>query len=87
MLPFSFEDHPVRVIRQNDEPWWVLADVCEVLDIRNNRDASSRLDADEKDDVGIADTSSKGITQRREVTIINESGLWSLVLTSRKAEA
>lgn len=87
LIPFAFEGHPVRVIGQNDEPWWVLTDVCEVLDIRNNRDASSRLDSDEKADVGIADTSSKGVTQRRKVTIINESGLWSLVLTSRKPEA
>ncbi|MCT6819482.1 MAG: Bro-N domain-containing protein [Bombella apis] len=75
MLPFSFEGHPVRVIGQNDEPWWVLTDSCEVLNIRNNRDAASRLDTDEKTDVGIPDTSSTGVTQHRKVTIINESGL------------
>lgn len=83
LIPFSFEGHPVRVIGQNDEPWWVLTDVCEVLDIRNNRDASSRLDADEKNTVAITD----GNRGNPNTTIINESGLWSLVLTSRKPEA
>jgi hypothetical protein len=68
------------------EPWFVLADVCKVLDISNSRDASARLDEDEKADVGITDTSPNGPGQRRTVTAINESGLYSLVLTSRKPE-
>lgn len=87
IIPFNFEDHAVRVITRDGEPWFVLADVCDVLAISNNRDAATRLDDDEKADVGITDTSSTGVTQQRMVTIINESGLYRLILTSRKAAA
>lgn len=48
---------------------------------------AARLDDDEKADVGITDTSSNGVEQRRNLTIINESGLYSLILTSRKPAA
>lgn len=87
IIPFNFEDQAVRVITRDGEPWFVLADVCDVLAISNNRDAATRLDDDEKADVGITDTSSTGVTQQRMVTIINESGLYSLILTSRKPTA
>lgn len=87
LIPFEFESHAVRVIERDGEPWFVLADVCRVLEIANSRDAAARLDDDEKADVGITDTSSNGVAQRREMTIINESGLYSLVLTSRKPSA
>lgn len=74
----------VRVITRDGEPWWVLADVCKVLEHSNSRMMADRLDDDEKADVSITDTSSTGVTQRRMVTIINESGLYRLILTSRK---
>lgn len=73
---------PFRIIDRNGEPWFVLADVCAELEIANSRDAANRLDDDEKDVVN-ADT--LGGSQR--MTVINESGLYSLILTSRKAEA
>ncbi|GAB6853027.1 BRO-N domain-containing protein [Asaia astilbis] len=79
---FSFEGAPVRVMERNGITWWVLADVCAVLAIRNARDAADRLDDDEK---GVATTDTLGGSQ--EMTVINESGLWSLVLTSRKPQA
>ncbi|MEO5376129.1 MAG: Bro-N domain-containing protein [Alphaproteobacteria bacterium] len=67
------------------EPWFVAADVCRVLEIGNSRDAVSRLDDDEKSsfltDVGTADA------PVRKVSIINESGLYSLIMTSRKPAA
>jgi prophage antirepressor-like protein len=85
---FNFEAYAVRVVSGADgEPWFVAADVCDALTIGNSRDAVGRLDHDEKADVGIADTSSNGVTQGRNVTVINESGLYSLILTSRKPEA
>ena len=88
ILPFQFEAQAVRVqLDNNGQPWFVAADVCEVLTIGNSRDAVGRLDDDEKADVGITDTSSKGVTQGRTVTAINESGLYSLILTSRKPQA
>ncbi|KAB2779414.1 BRO-N domain-containing protein [Brucella anthropi] len=79
---FEFEGNGIRSIIQNDEPWFVLSDVCRVLDIRNARDASARLDDDEK---GVANTDTLGGAQ--DMTIINESGLYSLILTSRKPAA
>ncbi|WP_081109597.1 phage antirepressor KilAC domain-containing protein [Gluconobacter oxydans] len=82
LIPFSFEGAEVRVLDQAGEPWWVLTDVCKVLEITNAGNASARLDDDEK---GIHTVDTLGGPQ--EMTIINESGLWSLVLTSRKAAA
>lgn len=67
---------------QNGEPWWVLADVCKVLEIAQPHHAASRLDDDEKDR---AIVTTLGGSQ--EMTIINESGLYSLILTSRKPAA
>ena len=84
---FNFDSYAVRTLTRDGEPWFVAADVCEVLTIGNNRDAVARLDDDEKADVGITDISSNGTAQGRSVTIINESGLYSLILTSRKPEA
>lgn len=83
VIPFSFEKHDVRVITSDDQPWFVLADVCGVLEIANPTRAANRLEADEH-----ALHSMKGADNRaRETTIINESGLYALILTSRKAAA
>lgn len=72
----------MRVINKNDEPWFVAADVCRALEISNNRDALNRLDADEKD-VALTDT----LGGHQQMSIVNEPGLYSLVLGSRKPEA
>ena len=79
---FEFEGHGVRMAIRDDEPWFVLSDICRVLEIRNPRDAAARLDDDEK---GVGNTDTLGGPQ--EVTIVNESGLYSLILTSRKPAA
>jgi len=67
---------------RDGEPWFVLADVCRVLGIANSRDAAARLDDDEK---ARATFDTPGGLQ--PFLIINESGLWSLVLRSNKTEA
>ena len=72
----------VRVIQRNGEPWFVAADVCKALEISNNRDAISRIDEDEKD-VALTDT----LRGKQNMTIVNEPGLYTLVLGSRKPEA
>lgn len=72
----------VRTVTQNGEPWFVAADVCKALEIANNRDALGRLDGDEK---GVVSTDTLG--GKQSVTIINEPGLYALVLGSRKPEA
>ena len=72
----------IRTTVQNGEPWFVAADVCKALDIENNRKATNRLDDDEK---GV--TSSDTLGGKQKLTIVNEAGLYSLVLGSRKPEA
>ena len=83
MQVFSSEQFGnVRVVERDGEPWFVAADVCKALEIANNRDALTRIDDDEKG-VALADT----LGGKQEVTIVNEPGLYSLVLGSRKPEA
>lgn len=80
----------VRVVIRDGDPWFVAKDVCEALEIVNTRDAISRLDDDEKANVGIADVREKGENielPNRGLSIVSEPGLYSLVLTSRKPEA
>ena len=80
---FSYEGNEVRTVQKDDGTWWVLKDVCAVLDVSNNRDAALRLDEDEKDDVGITDA----IGRQQNTTVISESGLYNVILLSRKPEA
>lgn len=84
IIPFCFEKAEVRTLIRNGDPWFVLADVCRVLEIGNTSDAARRLDDDEKDGVDTIDPIGR---QQQQTTIINESGLFSLVLTSRKPAA
>lgn len=72
----------VRTVVIDNEPWFVAVDVCKALEIKNNRDALGRLDDDEK---GVVSTDTLGGEQ--EVGVVNESGLYTLVLGSRKPEA
>lgn len=88
IIPFDFEEQAVRVVMRGDEPWFVAADVCRVLELSNSREATSRLDEDERDLVDLNTVSSNdGIRGNPNATIINESGLYALVFTSRKPEA
>ena len=64
---------------------FVAADACRALEIANNRNAISRLDDDEKSSVRLMDGTSNG--GNPNVSIVNEPGLYSLVLGSRKPEA
>lgn len=79
---FSYEGKEIRTIQKEGEPWWVLKDVCEVLEIGNSRMVADRLDEDEKG-VSIIDT----LGGRQELTVISESGLYNVILLSRKPEA
>lgn len=81
-IRFDFNGSEVRVVTRNNDPWFVLADVCRVLEISNSRNVAARMDDDEKG-VHTMDTSSG----RQQMTLISESGLYSLILTSRKTEA
>lgn len=72
----------IRTTTINGEPWFVAADVCKALDLNNNRMAIERLDVDEK---GVSSIDTPG--GKQELTIVNEPGLYALVLGSRKPEA
>ena len=50
---FNYGEIPVRTILQDDEPWWILKDVCQVLGIAKHRDTASRLDDDERGSVKV----------------------------------
>lgn len=69
----------VRTINRNGEPWFVAKDVCLALEISNPSDALKRLDEDERARLNLG--------RQGETNIVNEPGLYSLVLGSRKPEA
>ena len=80
---FNFGTHAVRVIMRDGNPWFVAADVCATLGYQNTSKAvGDHLDDDEK---GTQIVRTLGGDQT--LTIINESGLYALVLRSRKPEA
>ncbi|MHB1631051.1 MAG: BRO-N domain-containing protein [Acidithiobacillus sp.] len=92
IIPFQYEGKAVRVLRGEDgEPWWVAVDVCKVLGIVNARDALTKLDDDEKKTVGITDgLIEQGLSDNvpgTSLNLVNEPGLYRLILTSRKPEA
>jgi prophage antirepressor-like protein len=72
-------------VDREGNPWFVLADVCRVLGHSNPSVAGGRLDDDEKDTLNITE----GIRGpgNPNITVVNESGLYSLILTSRKDSA
>lgn len=85
MLEFDFEGNAVRTLERDGNPWFVLADVCRVLEIGNPAMAASRLDDDER--ATLSNAEGRAGHGAQSFTIINESGLYSIVLTSRKPAA
>lgn len=83
VIPFDFKGRPVRVVTgAGGEPWFVAADVAAVLEYRMASDMTRALD-DEERGTQIVRTPSGD----QEMTVINESGLYSAILRSRKPEA
>ena len=74
-----FEGKQVRIIEQAGEPWFVLKDVCDVLGLTNPSIVADRLDIDER--------SKFNLGRQGDGTIVNESGLYSVILRSDKPEA
>ena len=76
---FKYENKEIRTIQKDKETWWVLKDVCEALSLSNPTVVAERLDFDEraKFDLG----------RQGETNIINESGLYNVILRSDKPEA
>ena len=82
ITPFNFGAFPVRVISHDKQQWFAATDVCAALGIKNHRDSLMHLDEDEK---GVVSSDTLGGIQN--ISVVNESGLYALVLRSRKPEA
>lgn len=80
---FDFEGNKVRTLKINDEPYLVGNDVAKILGYSNYRNAV----VDHVDDEDKLRTQIKYAGQNREVTVINESGLYSLILSSKMPNA
>lgn len=78
-LVFNFPTSSLRVVAIDGEPWFVASDVCAALGVQNVSQAVGRLDEDER--------AMFNIGPGGECHIVNESGLYSLILGSRKPEA
>ncbi len=95
LITFNFVAQSVRVLMIDGEPWFVAVDVCAILGLNQVTRALDRLDDDEKQVIDFSTlTNSKGRENQqvsnfspKSVNIINESGLYALILTSRKPEA
>ena len=79
---FNYREIPVRTLLLDGEPWWVLGDVCRVLDLGSPHKVADRLDPDEK---GRNTIPTPGGNQN--MAVINEPGLYKVILQSRKPEA
>lgn len=82
MQIFNYQNNEVRTVEMNGEPWFVLKDVCDVLGLSDTGRTAERLDADE-----LTRTTLVSGGQNREMYIINESGLYNVILRSDKPEA
>lgn len=81
---FDFKGAALRTLTdENGEPWFVAKDVCDVLELSNVGQALARLDDDEKSSITLND----GTPGNPNRAIVSESGLYALVLASRKPEA
>lgn len=81
-IPFQFGEMNLNVIQENSNPWFIAKDVSEILGYKSASDAIRGLDEDEKLLRTICVSG-----QNRELNLINESGLYSLILRSKKPEA
>jgi len=86
LQPFNYGNSQVRVIERNGEFWFVAKDVCDILDIKNARDAINELYDNEKNPVAITD-GNQNQRGNPNFNVINEPALYKLIFKSRKPEA
>lgn len=75
----NLEFGEVRILQINNESWFVAKDICNILDIKNPTMALQNLDEDERTKLNLG--------RQGETNLINESGLYALIVRSRKSEA
>lgn len=83
LIPYQYDGRQVRTIKRDNEPWFVLRDVCDVLGISDHKVTARRLEDDEVCLAPLIDN----LGRQQETTIINESGLYNVILRSDKPEA
>lgn len=79
---WTFGETEVRTIELDGEPWWVLSDVCKVLEIARGSRIAERLEEDEVRQTYITDS----LGREQSTYIVNESGLYSVILRSDKPQ-
>lgn len=80
---FKFESKSIRTLAINNAPWFIAKDVCDTLKISNVSDALLKLDDDEKATIGLTDSQAGNGAQ--SISIISESGMYTLILRCRDA--
>lgn len=80
---WNYESSEIRTVQVNGEPWFVLADVCKVLEIARGTKVAERLEEDEVRQTSITDS----LGRQQKAYIINESGLYTVILRSDKPQA
>lgn len=80
---FSYNGSQVRTVEKNGQFWWVLKDVCEILQLDSPHKVAARLDEDERNLIPLIDN----LGRNQKTTVINESGLYNVILRSDKPEA
>ena len=80
---WNYESSEVRTIEKDGEPWFVLSDVCKVLELSSPHKVADRLEDDERNQIPVTDS----IGRNQNTTIINESGLYAVILRSDKPQA
>ena len=76
---FTYQSNQVRTVQQDGEPWFVLKDVCDALELSNPSVVADRLDEDERAKFNLG--------RQGDTTIVNESGLYHVILRSDKPQA
>lgn len=80
---WSYENSEIRTVEKDGEPWWVLSDVCKVLELSSPHKVADRLEADERNQIPVIDS----LGRSQNTTVINESGLYAVILRSDKPQA
>ncbi|WP_304430171.1 BRO-N domain-containing protein [Faecalibaculum rodentium] len=84
---FAYGEQQVRTVLVDDAPWWVLADVCKALGLTTSSRVAERLDEDEKMTLNLAQGHSGQRGGAQRLIVVNESGLYAVILRSDKPEA
>lgn len=82
-----FKDQPVRVEEIDGEWWFVLKDVCDVVGIRNPRDAAERIFPEFMIKDSVASTDTMSYHEHQTMLLTNERGVYQCLMNSRKLEA